>query len=222
MSQIRIAQDERLNTYILANNPPEHDELRKLRDRTRALPKAIMQILPEQGHFLALLVKLVGARDVLEVGTFTGYSALALALALPANGKVTTCDVNDDSVAVGRPFWVRAGVADKIDVRIGPALQTLAKLSEETATAFDMAFIDADKTAYDRYYEFTLRLVRAGGLIVLDNMLQRGEVADPANNDPRTVSVRELNAKIAKDPRIDHVMLPVADGITLARRRLWP
>jgi O-methyltransferase len=186
---------------------------------TQTLPNAHMQILPEQGHFLALLVKLLGAHSVLEIGTFTGYSTMALALALPADGKVTTCDLDEDSVAVGRTFWEKAGVVKRIDVMIGPALTTLAELTNKAASSFDLAFIDADKMAYDRYYEFALRLVRPGGLIVLDNMFQRGEVADPHNNDPRTVLVRALNAKIANDDRVDRVMLPVADGMTLARRR---
>ena len=217
MSQIRAAPNERLHAYLLACEPPEHDELSGLRDRTKVLPTAYMQILPEQGHFLAFLVKLIGARRVLELGTFTGYSALAMALALPQDGQVVTCDVSEDSVAVGRPYWQRAGVADKIKTKIGPALTTLAELTNDAANSFDLAFIDADKPAYDSYYEFALRLVRSGGLIVLDNMFQRGEVTDPSNNDPRTAVVRALNAKIAGDERVDRVVLPIADGMTLAR-----
>jgi predicted O-methyltransferase YrrM len=219
VSQIRTAPNERLQAYILANEPPEHEELRKLRDLTEAMPNARMQILPEQGHFLAFLVTLIGARRILEVGTFTGYSAMALALALPADGRVVTCDLNEEPIGVGRPCWERAGVAAKIDVVIGPAVDTLGRLERGNDETFDLAFIDADKMAYDRYYEFALRLVRPGGLIVFDNMLQRGEVADPHNIDPRTVSVRALNAKIARDDRVDRVMLPIADGMTLTRRR---
>ena len=219
MSRIRTPPDERLHTYILANEPPEHEELRNLRDLTQALPYGHMQILPEQGHFLAFLVKVIDARQVLEIGTFTGYSAMALALALPPDGQIVTCDLNEAMVTVGRPCWERAGVANKIAVMIGPALTTLAHLTNERTGGFDLAFIDADKMEYDRYYEFALRLVRPGGLIVFDNMFQRSEVADPDNNEPRTVSVRALNAKIAKDERVDRVMLPIADGMTLTRRR---
>jgi O-methyltransferase len=219
MSRIRTAPDERLYAYLLACEPPEPEELRNLRDLTEAMPNARMQILPEQGHFLALLVKLIGARRVLEVGTFTGYSAMAMALALPPDGRVVTCDLHEEPIGVGRPLWKQAGVAAKIDVIIGPALDTLGRLEGGNVESFDLVFIDADKTAYGRYYEFALRLVRPGGLIVLDNVLQRGEVADPGNNDPRTMSLRALNAKIARDDRIDRVMLPIADGMTLARRR---
>jgi predicted O-methyltransferase YrrM len=219
MSAIRSQPDERLQAYILANQPPEHDESRDLRRRTQALPNGHMQIQPEQGHLLAFLVGLLDARRVLEIGTFTGYSALAMALALPPDGTLTTCEVDADVVAVGRSCWERAGVADRIDVRIGPALATLARLMDEAAGRFDLAFIDADKMAYDRYYELGLRLVRPGGVIVIDNTFQRGEVADPTNCDPRTVSLRALNAKIARDERVDRVILPLADGMTLARRR---
>lgn len=218
MGQIRTAPDQRLVTYLLANEPPEHEELRKLRDLTQDMPNARMQILPEQGHLLAFLVTLIGARRVLEVGTFTGYSTMAMALALPRDGRLVTCDLNEDSIDVGRPCWGRAGVSNKIEVMIGPALASLAEL-EGVGAEFDVIFIDADKMAYDRYYEFALRLVRPGGLVMLDNMLQRGEVADPINSDPRTACVRALNAKIAKDDRVDRVILPIADGMTLARRR---
>jgi predicted O-methyltransferase YrrM len=219
MAQIRTAPDEPLLAYILANQSPEHVELRRLRQLTQGLPLALMQIVPEQGHFLALLIKLIGARRVLELGTFTGYSALAMALALPDDGRLVTCDVNAGTVDVGRGCWERAGVTAKIEVEIGPALATLDRLERAGQGPFDLIFIDADKPAYDRYYEFALRLVRPGGLIVLDNMLQRGEVADPCNGDGRTTAVRALNAKIASDERVDRVLLPLADGITLARRR---
>jgi predicted O-methyltransferase YrrM len=219
MAQIRTVSSEQLIAYLLASQPPEHEELCKLRSLTQVLPRSIMQIAPEQGHFLAFLIKLMGARRVLELGTFTGYSAMAMALALPDDGRLITCDVNDEMVSIGAGCWQRAGVAHKIEVRIGPALVTLDQLEREGDPTFDLVFIDADKPAYDSYYEVALRLVRLGGMIILDNMFQRGEVSDPCQNGTRTTAVRALNAKIASDDRVDRVMLPVADGMTLARRR---
>jgi predicted O-methyltransferase YrrM len=220
MAQIRTVPSERLIAYLLASQPPEHEELCKLRGLTQGLPRSIMQIAPEQGHFLAFLIKLMGARRVLELGTFTGYSAMAMALALPDDGKLITCDVNEDIVSIGAACWQRAGVAHKIDVRIGPALETLDLLKREGNPSFDLVFIDADKPAYDSYYEAALGLVRPGGVIVLDNTFRCGEVADPCQSDARTTAVRALNVKIASDERVDRVMLPIADGMTLARRRI--
>jgi predicted O-methyltransferase YrrM len=219
MAQIRTVPSDQLIAYLLASQPPEHEELCKLRSLTRDLPRSIMQIAPEQGHFLAFLIKLMGARRVLELGTFTGYSAMAMALALPDDGRLVTCDVNAEIVSIGSTCWQRAGVAHKIEVRIGPALATLDRLKREGSPSFDLVFIDADKPTYDSYYEAALRLVRPGGMIVLDNMFRYGEVADPCQSDARTTAVRALNAKIAGDERVDRVMLPVADGMTLARRR---
>lgn len=219
MSNVHLLPNDRIHAYLLANEPPEHHELRKLRELTRTRPDAQMQIAPEQGCFLALLVRLIGARSILEIGTFTGYSALAMALALPADGRLVTCDVNEDAVFVGRSHWARAGVAGKIESIIAPALTTLAELERAARPRIDLVFIDADKPAYDQYYECALRIVRPGGLIVLDNMLRRGEVADLTSDDPRTVAIRALNAKIANDERVDRVMLPIGDGMTLARRR---
>ena len=180
---------------------------------------ARMQITPEQGHLLGFLARLIGARRTLELGTFTGYSALAMALALPDQGRVVTCDINIEWVDIGRPYWAKAGVADRIEIMIGPAADTLERINREGAQPFDLAFIDADKAGYDHYYERTLRLVRPGGLIVLDNILQRGRVADARETDADTVSVRGLNAKIAGDERVDRVILAVGDGMTLVRRR---
>jgi len=214
-----IALDARLHAYLISSEPPEHEELRKLREYTATMPNARFQIAPEQGHFLGFLVRLIGARRVLEIGTFTGYSALAMALALPANGRIVTCDVNEEWVNIGCSYWARAQAAKKIEVRIGPALDTLATLTNDRAEAFDLAFIDAKKDEYDEYYEGALKLVRPGGLIVLDNMLQGGHVADPADNGPRTIPIRALNEKISRDARVDRVVLPVGDGMTLARRR---
>lgn len=220
MAQIRTVPTEQLIAYLLANEPPEHEELSRLRSLTQELPRSIMQIAPEQGHLLAFLIKLIGARRVLELGTFTGYSAMAMALALPDDGRLITCDVNDEMASIGSTCWQRAGVAHKIEVRIGPALATLDQLEREGASRFDLVFIDADKPTYDSYYEATFRLIRPGGVIVLDNMFQRGEVSDLCQNDARTTTVRALNTKIAGDERVDRVMLPVADGMTLARRRI--
>jgi O-methyltransferase len=219
MADIHIALDDRLHAYLLANEPPEHEELRKLRERTGTMPVARMQIAPEQGHFLGFLARLIGARRTLELGTFTGYSALAMALALPEGGSIVTCDINVEWVNIARPYWDRAGVADKIEVIVGQAGNTLDQMEGEQAQHFDLAFIDADKEQYDSYYESALRLVRPGGLIVLDNMLQHGRVADANESRSGPVAVRKLNAKIAGDERVDRVLLPLGDGMTLARRR---
>ena len=186
MSNTHLLLNDRVRDYLLANEPPEHEELCKLRELTQKRPDARFQISAEQGHFLALLVRLMDAGRLLEIGTYTGYSTLAMALSLPTDGRLVTCDLNEETVSVGRPHWARAGVAERIEVIIGPALATLAELERSIACRFDLAFIDADKPTYDRYYEFALRLVRPGGLIVLDNMLRRGEVADLECSDPFT------------------------------------
>lgn len=220
MSEKFTRLNEALYSYLLAHEPPEHEQLRALRERTQRMPDGRMQITPEQGHLLALLVRLMAAHRTLEIGTFTGYSALAVALALPAGGEIVACDTSDEWTSIGREYWQRATVAEKIDLRIAPALGTLRELEREDGPdQFDFAFIDADKPAYDAYYEATLRLVRPGGLIVLDNMLRRGRVADPNENDADTVALRRLNTKIVGDDRVDRVLLPIASGMTLARRR---
>ena len=219
MSRGSIGLDERLNAYIVASHAPEHPVLAKLRSLTGAMPMASMQIAPEQGAFLAFLARLIGARRTLEVGTFTGYSALAVALALPADGRVVALDVSEEWTTVARAHWREAGVAERIELRLGPAADSLAALEREgEAGRFDMAFIDADKTGYDAYYEAALRLVRPNGLIVFDNMLQDGDVADPAKKSASTIAIRALNAKIAGDARVDAVLLPLGDGMTVARR----
>jgi predicted O-methyltransferase YrrM len=193
--------------------------LAELRALTGRMANGQMQIAPEQGHFLAFLIHLIGARNTLEVGTFTGYSALAVALALPPNGRVVACDVSEEWTSTGRKFWEKAGVAGKIDLRLGPAIGTLQKLAEEgPAERFDFAFLDAEKTEYDDYYELTLPLLRKGGLVVLDNMLRDGSVADPKVQDRGTKAVRSLNRKIAGDKRVEAVLLPLADGVTVARK----
>jgi predicted O-methyltransferase YrrM len=212
--------DARLYDYMLSHQPPEHDALRTLRERTGRMVNGFMQVTPEQGHLLALLVRLIGARRTLEVGVFTGYSALAVALALPADGNIVACDVSKEWTSLGEKYWRQAAVDGKIDLRIAPALETLGVLEAEDKTGrFDFAFIDAEKTGYDGYYEACLRLVRPGGLVVLDNTLRRGRVANPEDTEADTVALRQLNVKIARDDRVDRVLLPIASGMTLARRR---
>jgi len=219
MSRGSIGLSPELNDYIVKAHAPEHPVLRKLRQTTGKMPMGIMQIAPEQGHFLAFLVRLIGARRTLEIGTFTGYSALAVALALPENGKVVACDVSEEWTAIARKHWAEAGVENKITLRLAPALETLAALEGEGKPGrFDFAFIDAHKPEYDAYYEACLRLVRVGGLIALDNMLQGGRVADRGDRSAGAVAIRALNAKLARDERVDAVLLPLGDGLTLARR----
>ena len=214
-----ISFSDGLYAYLVGHQPPEHDELRKLRERTAAMPNARLQIATEQGPLLAFLTKLIGARRVLEIGTFTGYSTLVFALALPADGLVVTCDVNDEWVSVGRAHWQRAKIAQKIDVRLGAARDTLTTLRQENGAPFDLVFVDANKEEYDFYYEDALRLARPGGLVILDNTLFHGSVALPDATDPRTKVIRDLNAKIASDERGDRAMLAVGDGMTLVHVR---
>ncbi|WBB80360.1 class I SAM-dependent methyltransferase [Micromonospora sp. WMMD882] len=207
--------------YLREVSLREDDILRELRAETADLPAgAAMQVPPEEGQLLALLAGLVGARSVLEVGTFTGYSTLCLARALPPDGRLVTCDITDRWPSIGVGYWQRAGVADRIDLRIGDARETLATLlAEEGPGGFDLVFVDADKTGYPDYYELGLSLTRPGGLIVVDNTLFFGRVVDPAAEDPDTVAIRELNARLRTDERVDLSLLAVADGVTLLRRR---
>jgi predicted O-methyltransferase YrrM len=202
--------------YVHRYGVREHPVLAALRERTSSLPQHDMQIGPDQGAFMALLVKLIGARRILEIGTFTGYSSTAMALALPPGGRITCCDVSREWTDIARQAWADAGVADKVELRLGPATETLATLDDD---AFDMAFIDADKPSYDAYYEGCLRVVRSGGLILIDNVLWSGDVADPSVDGDTVKVFRALNDKIAGDERVDHVLLPLADGLTLARVR---
>lgn len=219
MSRGSIGLDDRLNDYVVKNHAPEHPVLAELRELTGRMPNAQMQIAPEQGKFLAFLVHLIGAKMTLEVGTFTGYSALAVALALPPKGKVVACDVSDEWTSIGRKHWEKAGVAEKIELRVGPAIGTLKKLASEGLEGkFDFAFLDAEKTEYDEYYELTLPLLRKGGLVALDNMLRDGAVADPKVQDGGTKAIRALNKKIAGDARVEAVLLPLGDGLTVARK----
>ena len=202
--------------YVRRLGVREHPALVRLRERTAPMPMAQMQIGADQGAFMALLVKLIGAKRILEIGTFTGYSSTAMALALPPDGRITCLDVSEEWTDVAREAWTDAGVADRVDLRLAPASETLATLDDDS---FDLAFIDADKPGYDDYYEGCLRVVRPGGLILIDNVLWSGGVADETNDDENTTIMRALNEKVAADERVDHVLLPIGDGLTLARVR---
>ena len=220
MSSRTLSLDDSLYDYMLGVSLREPDVLRRLRRETSGHEWAIMQISPEQGQFMGLLIELLGARRTLEVGTFTGYSALAVALALPPEGRVLACDINPEWTAIGRPYWAEAGVADKIELRLAPALETLdAVIQAGEAGGFDFAFIDADKTNYPGYYERALTLLRPGGLIAVDNTLWSGKVADPANDEADTVALRAFNKTLHADERVSLSLLPLGDGLTLARKR---
>ena len=219
MSRRTLSVDDDLYRYLVDHSLREHPAQTALRAATAAHPHAGMQISPEQGQFMALLVKLLGARRTLEIGVFTGYSALTVALALPDDGRLLACDISDEYTRVGRPFWSAAGVAGKIDLQLGPALATLdARIAAGETGRYDFAFIDADKSGYDAYYERCLVLLRPGGLIAIDNVLWGGSVARPAE-DADTAALQALNAKIHADDRVDMAMLPIGDGVTLARKR---
>ncbi|HEY5791563.1 MAG TPA: class I SAM-dependent methyltransferase [Gammaproteobacteria bacterium] len=211
--------DERLQAYLRTVSLREPGVLRRLREATQALPEASMQIAPEQGQLLQLLVRLLGARQALEIGTFTGYSAGWIALALPAEGsRLVCCDRSREWAATAAGYWRELGVEERIELRLGEAQATLDTLVEERAR-FDFAFIDADKAAYEGYYESCLKLVRSGGLIAIDNTLWYGRPADPAVEDEDTVAIRHFNATLLADDRIDLSLVPVGDGLTLARKR---
>ena len=222
MSNQSIGLSQAVQDYLIANSLRETDLQRQLREETANAfgGSASMQIAPEQGQFMALMARLIGARLALEIGTFTGYSALAVAQALPADGRLIACDISADWTAIGRRYWAEAGVADRIDLRLGNAVETVAALrSSPQAGQFDMAFIDADKGNYSRYYEDCLALVRRGGLIMIDNVLWGGSVADPSDTASDTVAIRKLNAALHADDRIDLSLVPIGDGLTLARKR---
>ena len=220
MSNTSIGLGDDIQAYLVANGLREHPVLAQLRADTARLPNYGMQTAPEEGALLQMLVRLSGARRILEVGTFTGYSSTAMALALPEDGEIVCCDVSTEWTDRARGAWAAAGVEGKVTLHIGPATETLdAMLAAGGAGTFDFAYIDADKGNYAAYYERALRLLRAGGLITIDNVLWSGRVADPSVSDESTVAIRQLNALIAADERVDLVMVPVADGLTLARIR---
>jgi caffeoyl-CoA O-methyltransferase len=220
MSKGSIGLSDELNAYLIEVGAREPEVLGRLREETAAMPQARMQIAVEQGALLSMLVKLLNARRVLEIGTFTGYSSTAMALALPPDGRIVCCDVSEEFTAVARRTWAAAGVEDRVDLRLAPALETLeALLATDGTGSFDLAFIDADKTNYRGYVEGALLLVRPGGLIAIDNVLRSGRVIDPAETDEDTQAIRDLNADLARDERVDIAMVPIADGLTLLRVR---
>ncbi len=215
-----LTMTDELADYVRDAGTRETETQRELRAATVGHPGAMMQIGPDQGQVMAFLVRLIGARRALEIGTFTGYSALSVAAALPEDGQLIACDVSDEYTSIGRPFWDKAGVAARIDLRLGPALATLdALLSHGEAGAFDFAFIDADKPNYDGYYERCLKLVRKRGLIAIDNVLWSGDVADPKKTSADTKTLRALNRKIQADSRVEMCMLAIGDGLTLVSPR---
>jgi predicted O-methyltransferase YrrM len=207
-----------LHAYLVAHGPPPDPVLDSLARETQALgPISIMQVAPEQGALLTMLVRLTGARRVVEIGTFTGYSALCLARGLPADGTLLCCDTSEEWTAIARRHWEKAGVADKIELRIAPAIETLRALPREPH--LDLAFIDADKVSYVDYYEEVLARLRPGGLILVDNVLWGGNVVNPEANDANTAAIRRFNDHVVADRRVDSVMLPISDGLTFARKK---
>ncbi|MCH2327505.1 MAG: class I SAM-dependent methyltransferase [Rhodospirillales bacterium] len=220
MSSRTIVLNDALYEYLLSVSLREPDVLCRLREETAKMPQHNMQISPEQGQFIALLVELTGARKCLEVGTFTGYSTLSVALALPEDGQIVACDISEEFTSRAKPYWQEAGVAGKIDLRLGPALETLdALIADGESGAFDFAFIDADKVNYQGYFQRALDLIRRGGLILVDNVLWSGAVVDPARDDEDTEAIRAFNQARAGDPRISLSLVPIGAGLTLARKR---
>ncbi len=220
MSNRTISMTDGLYDYLLGASLREPDLLKQLRAETASHPRAGMQISPEQGQFMQLLVHILGARRCLEVGVFTGYSSLSVALALPADGRILACDVSEEFTAVARRYWKAAGVEGKIELKLAPALATLdARLKAGEAGSYDFAFIDADKTNYIYYYERILELLRPGGLVTVDNVLWSGAVTDRQDNSEDTVAIRAFNEALHHDERVDLSILPIGDGLTLARKR---
>lgn len=219
MSARTFTISDELNRYLLSISLRDTPLLAELREQTARLPEARMQISPEQGQFLHWLVSTLGARRTLEVGVFTGYSALVTALALPEDGEIVACDISAEYTAVARSYWERAGVADRIHLRLAPALHTLKDLlARDGEGGFDFAFIDADKENYTAYFELVLKLLRVGGVVAIDNVLWSGRVIDPDNNEPSTVALRDFNRLVFADPRVAISVVPIGDGLTLARK----
>jgi len=220
MSSRTINLTESVQDYLIAHTLRDHPVLAELRQATASLEMARMQISPEQGQFMQFMARAIGAKRCIEVGVFTGYSALAVALAIPDSGKIVACDVSEEWTAIARKHWEKAGVAGKIDLRLAPATQTLdALLAAGGAATYDFVFIDADKGAYLDYFERCLKLLRLNGIMLVDNTLWSGRVADPTNNDPDTVALRKFNDFVHKDERVGIAMLPIGYGLTLLRKR---
>ena len=220
MSNRTLMMTEEIQEYLVAHSVREPAILAELRAETAGMPDAQMQIGPEQGQLMALLARLIGARRCIEVGVYTGYSSLAVALALPDDARIIACDVSEEWTSVARRYWQKAGVAHKIDLRLQPAARTLQALIDAGESGrYDFAFVDADKPAYSVYYELLLELLRPGGLMTIDNTLWSGRVADPAEQDANTLALRAFNELVYRDQRIDLSLLPVGDGLTLARKR---
>lgn len=220
MSKKNLDLNDALYDYILSNSLREPEVLQQLRTETANHPRAGMQISPDQGQFMALLVRSMQVKKVLEVGVFTGYSSTCIALALPSDGTLIACDVSEEYTAIARRYWQAAGIADKIDLRIAPAIETLDRLlADGHAGTFDFAFIDADKGNYENYYDRAFQLVRSGGLIVVDNVLWGGRVADSKDQDKITKTIRAFNQKLSQDDRIWLSLVPIADGLTLALKK---
>jgi len=221
MSAKHLELSGELWDYVRGMSLREPDVLRRLREETAPLPLARMQISPEQGQFMGILMRLLGARTTIEVGVFTGYSSISVAMALPDGGKIIACDVSEEWTSIARRYWREAGVAPKIDLRLRPALETLDELlTEGRAGAFDFAFIDADKSNYSNYYERCFELVRPGGLIAIDNVLWHGDVVNPAKQDEDTQAIRAFNERVSHDDRVWVSMLPISDGLTLAMKKI--
>lgn len=220
MSNKSINLTDTLHQYLLDSSLRESETLKSLRQETAQLPTANMQIAPEQGQFMALLVHLINAKNTIEVGVYTGYSALAVAMALPDNGQILACDISEEYTSVARRYWKQAGVEDKIDLHLSPATKTLqGAIDSGKNSSFDFAFIDADKENYFEYFELCLALLRPGGLIAVDNVLWDGAVVDTQKQDVDTCAIRAFNQQLLSDDRVDISMIPIADGLTLARKR---
>lgn len=219
MSKTIVPMSDQLYQYTLDTWSRESKVLKELREETAKLEMSAMQISPDQGQFMAFLVKMIDARRIVEVGTFTGYSALAFAEVVAPDALITCCDISEEWTNVAKRYWAQANVGERIDLRMGPALITLDSLLANERGCFDFAFIDADKLNYDAYYEACLELLRAGGLLAIDNVFWGGWVADPAQQDDDTKAIRALNAKLKSDDRIDLSIVPIGDGLTLASKR---
>ncbi len=220
MSSSTLNLTDSLYNYVLENSLRELPEQEALRQETAQLEMGKMQISPEQGQFMQLIAKLINAKKVIEIGTFTGYSSLAVALSLPTDGRLIACDISEEWTDIAKRYWQKTGTDSKIDLRIAPALETLNSLLEDgQAETYDMVFIDADKPGYDDYYEASLKLIRKGGLLMIDNTLWSGSVADDSINDEDTLALRLLNKKIHQDNRVEMSLLPISDGLTLVVKK---